>query len=88
MPDQYESLHDNPLFSIRLANEGVWEENTGYNDLKATLTIDSSAPKDPGELPQGVEIVSNEPSVLSPQKRIEDGIFYILMPDGKRYYCF
>ena len=88
MPDQYESLHDNPLFSIRLANEGVWDENTGYNDLKATLTIDSSAPKDPGELPQGVEIVSNEPSVVGPTKVIEEGIFYILMPDGKRYYCF
>ena len=31
LPDGYESLHDMPKFSIRLANENVWEEETGYN---------------------------------------------------------
>lgn len=33
LPDPYPSLHDNPLYSIRLANENVWEEETGYNYL-------------------------------------------------------
>lgn len=33
LPDPAETLHDNPLFSIRLANEGVWDETTGYNVL-------------------------------------------------------
>lgn len=33
LPDPYETLHDNPFFSIRLANEGVWKEETGYNLL-------------------------------------------------------
>lgn len=33
LPDPYASLHDNPAFSIRLANENVWEEATGYNKL-------------------------------------------------------
>ncbi len=33
LPDPCETLHDNPLFSIQLANEGIWDENTGYNKL-------------------------------------------------------
>lgn len=33
MPDAYEVLHDNPAFSIRLANEDMWDESTGYNYL-------------------------------------------------------
>lgn len=31
LPDPYDSLHDNPDFSIRLANVGTWEAKTGYN---------------------------------------------------------
>ena len=38
LPDSYASLHDNPLFSIRLANENVWEAETGYNYL-TTITV-------------------------------------------------
>lgn len=33
LPDPAPTLHDNPLFSIRLANEDVWDEETGYNVL-------------------------------------------------------
>ena len=38
LPDPCENLHNNPLFSIRLANKDangndVWEESTGYNRL-------------------------------------------------------
>ena len=33
LPDPCETLHNNPLFSIRLANEGTWQEATGYNTL-------------------------------------------------------
>jgi hypothetical protein len=33
LPDPYENLHNNPFFSIRLANENTWQENTGYNLL-------------------------------------------------------
>ena len=38
LPDPYASLHDNPDFSIRLANLNVWEEATGYN-LLTTVTV-------------------------------------------------
>jgi hypothetical protein len=38
LPDPCETLRDNPLFSIQLANEDVWNESTGYNKLyKFTL---------------------------------------------------
>ena len=33
LPDPYPTIHDNPLFSIRLANENMWEAETGYNYL-------------------------------------------------------
>jgi len=39
LPDPYPSLHNNPLYSIRLANENVWEEKTGYNYL-TTVTVE------------------------------------------------
>ncbi len=38
LPDPEGTLRDNPRFSIRLANEGVWDEETGYNKL-ATISI-------------------------------------------------
>ena len=34
LPDGASSLSDNPKYSIRLANDGVWSEATGYNLLK------------------------------------------------------
>ncbi len=33
LPDPYESLHNDPRYSIRLADENMWEEATGYNYL-------------------------------------------------------
>lgn len=33
LPDPKTTLHDNPLFSIRLANDGIWNEEYGYNEL-------------------------------------------------------
>lgn len=38
LPDPYESIHDDPNFSIRLANLNVWEESTGYN-LLTTVSV-------------------------------------------------
>lgn len=39
LPDPYESLHNDPRFSIRLADENMWEEATGYNYL-TTITVE------------------------------------------------
>lgn len=33
LPAPEATIHDNPLFSIRLANDDVWEEKTGYNKI-------------------------------------------------------
>lgn len=33
LPDGYESLRNDPRYSIRFANEGTWEESTGWNVL-------------------------------------------------------
>ena len=38
LPDPEPTLHDNPLFSIRLANDGIWNEDKGYNRL-TTFTL-------------------------------------------------
>ena len=33
LPDPCKTIHDHPFFSIRLANEDVWMEDTGYNKI-------------------------------------------------------
>ena len=38
LPDPCETLRNNPLYAIRLANKDVWDEETGYNKLH-TLTL-------------------------------------------------
>ena len=39
LPDGYKSLQSNPLYSIRLANEKIWEEKTGYNKLEQFVEV-------------------------------------------------
>ena len=39
MPDPKPNLHNDPRYSIRLANENCWEEETGYNYL-TTVTVE------------------------------------------------
>ena len=33
LPDPYKTIHDNPLYSVRLANDNVWDSKTGYNKI-------------------------------------------------------
>ena len=39
LPDPYPSLHNDPHYSIRLANKNMWDEATGYNYL-TTITVE------------------------------------------------
>ena len=39
LPDPKETLSERPEYSIRLANIGLWEEETGYNDMQQTLIV-------------------------------------------------
>jgi hypothetical protein len=43
LPDQAETLQKNPDYSIRLANEKVWEDTTGYNHLLVTLKVQNDS---------------------------------------------
>lgn len=38
LPDTQTSLSDNAAYSVRMANDDVWIDNTGINDLKQTFT--------------------------------------------------
>ena len=40
LPDPYPSLHGRPEYTIRLANQGVWEEKTGFNRLLHSIGVD------------------------------------------------
>ena len=48
MPDPEPTLRNQADYSVRLANVGVWEASTGYNDLQASLVIDPPPPPPPG----------------------------------------
>lgn len=39
LPDQYQSIGNKPEYAIRLANDGLWDGTTGYNNLKTSVTI-------------------------------------------------
>ena len=41
-PDFADSLKDRPDYSIRLANNDVWEASTGYNLVKSGLVVENS----------------------------------------------
>src|SRR6185295_4194925 len=60
LPDGYESLRDNPLYSIPFANENVWDEATGFN-IVGNISITESAG---GESERG-----NEFSVISAESQ-------------------
>lgn len=50
LPDEYESLRNKPAYAIRLANEDVWDAESGMNALGAQVTVtggeDAPAPVD------------------------------------------
>jgi len=46
LSDPVEALRYRQEYAIHLANEGVWESETGYNSLGHTLTVSNSAPGD------------------------------------------
>lgn len=47
LPDPKPTLHDNPKFSIRLANSGIWNEATGYNKLFDFKVLEKGATPEP-----------------------------------------
>ena len=43
LADPEKRLHDNPDYAIRLANENLWEDSTGYNFLSHQISITNNA---------------------------------------------
>jgi len=43
LPDPAGTLYGRPAYSIRLANQNVWESSTGFNSLLKTVSVSSSA---------------------------------------------
>jgi hypothetical protein len=43
LPDPSGQLYGNPAFSIRLANQNVWESSTGFNSLLRTVNVNAAA---------------------------------------------
>jgi hypothetical protein len=41
LPDEAETLQANPFYAVQFANEGIWNESTGYNIL-GTVHVNSS----------------------------------------------
>lgn len=90
LPDKYSAIADKPDFAVRFANDNVWDEQSGMNDLNATVTVTADAPTDPGELP---EIIDALPSISSdkperPKKVLENGMIFVLMPDGRKHTLY
>lgn len=69
LADPEERLHDNPDYAIRLANENLWEDSTGYNSLNHQIKITNNAG---GEIYSGdnyFELYTNVTDV-KPEQRI------------------
>ena len=86
LPDKYTSIASDPRYAVRLANKNIWDENTGYNDLGVDVTISTTASLDPGELPEveWTDGLRQQLSLVQPKKVLENGMLYIVMPDGKK----
>lgn len=61
LPDAAPGLQDNPLYAVRFANEGTWEEDTGFNRL-GRLRVDASVP---GSFERGTSLKVVEASQTS-----------------------
>jgi len=43
LPDAAKMLQENPFYSVRFVNEGIWDESTGYNILGQVTVDDATA---------------------------------------------
>ncbi len=77
LADPENRLHDNPDFAIRLANQGLWEDSTGYNSLNHQVTISNNAGGETYtgssyfELFSGVSGIQSEDPVIPDEYKID-----------------
>jgi len=70
LADPETRLHDNPDYAIRLANEGLWEDSTGFNSLNHTVIISDNAEGENYAGDNFFEIYNNVTGIQSEQKII------------------
>jgi hypothetical protein len=89
LPDNHAAIQTDPRFAVRIANAGIWNEATGWNDLDADVQISAQAPADPGTLPdipaESNEGVVSRDKALQPHKVLQNGRLYIELNNGQRY---
>ena len=88
LPDRHTTIANDSRYAVRFANVGVWKSETGYNDLGAEITISQSAPKDPGDMPEGMEETEYQNSQKECKKILENGHIYIVLPDGRKISAY
>jgi hypothetical protein len=65
LPDYYQNLRDIPEYSIRMANQNIWQVNTGYNLLTNNLQVGSGPPISPTPTSQpGIPGDANDDGVV------------------------
>jgi hypothetical protein len=67
-----------------MANEGVWDEITGLNDLNAEVVVSTAAPADPGALPTVETALTRNDATTEVRKVLENGHVYIVR-NGVKY---
>ena len=84
LPDQYASVANDSHYAVRMANEGVWDEITGLNDLNAEVVVSTAAPADPGALPTVETALTRNDATTEVRKVLENGHVYIVR-NGVKY---
>ncbi len=77
LPDPETTLRDNPNYSIRLANQGAWEAETGYNDLLASVEVERGASR------QTITYVEETSSFSNPERGYFDQTAVLWLDDAK-----
>ena len=71
LPDAYESLASDPRYAVRFANQNVWDQNTGMNDLGVSVEVVAG----------GQQAITNQQAEIKPQKQFRDGRVMIVRGD-------
>jgi hypothetical protein len=82
-PDAHESLADDPRYAIQLANEAVWEPETGMNDFGLEVSVEAAqgagggAEQDDAATAQGTVVLDDENFITVDGKRFFPYGYYI-----------
>ncbi|RAV21273.1 DUF4832 domain-containing protein [Paenibacillus contaminans] len=87
LPDDAESIRNRPEYAVRLANEGVWDENKGYNVIAEHLAV--LAPEQntaPEAADQALQTAANTPvsGMLLASDGDSDSLTFSIVTNGQK----